>query len=86
MCNACGKGMYTDFNGDGKAFAYHVDFECQSTSHTADYQVLVGYETIVDKDAWDEQVSDGTRTVVDKAAWDETVVTGYRCSICGETK
>ena len=96
VCNACGKGMYTDFNGDGKAFADHVNWECQSTCHTADYQVIVGYKTVVDKEAYDEQrlvkaaydeqVPDGTRTVVDKAAWDETVVTGYRCSICGETK
>ena len=86
ICTECGRGLYTYYNEDWDAFVYHLRHECFASSSSAYVSVLVGYDTIVDEEAWDEQVPDGTRTVIDKAAWDETVVTGYRCSICGETK
>ena len=85
-CNQCGLGLKTNFDGDWDAFLDHCTYECGSAFGGRYIQILVGYDTITDKEAWDEQVPNGTRTVIDKAAWDETVVTGYRCSICGETK
>lgn len=68
VCNQCGAEL-ADANARK---AHFLDSDTCISYHTADKQVQVGTETIIDTPAWDEEIV----VTPAKPAWDETVEDG----------
>lgn len=68
VCNQCGAEL-ADANARK---AHFLDSDTCISYHTADKQVQVGTETIIDTPAWDEEIV----VTPAKKAWDETVEDG----------